>query len=255
MKLNSTIYKGIKSKKGQIAVLIDPDKFHWSNSEELLKKLQFSKIDYLFIGGSTVKKEDLQSVVEFFKGKLTIPIILFPGDVYQVSEKADALLYLSLLSGRNPDYLIGQHTRTSKEISEMDIEVIPTAYILIDGGNSSAVAYVSQTTPMPQNQLNLIESTALAGILQGKSLIYLDAGSGAKEKVSSEIISLCSQQNVPLVVGGGIRSIEDLQAAKEAGANVVVIGNYIEDNMDFLLDIAEFQNHINAESQSLKTGS
>ena len=160
---------------------------------------------------------------------------------YQISEKADALLYLSLLSGRNPDYLIGQHTRTAKEISEMDIEIIPTAYLLIDGGNSCAVAYVSQTTPMPQNQINLIESTVLAGILQGKSLVYLDAGSGAKDKVSAEIISKCAQHEIPTIVGGGIRSIEEINEAKDAGANVVVIGNYIEENIDFLLDIAQFQ--------------
>ena len=241
MNLNSHIYKGICSKKGQIAVLVDPDKFNWESANDFIKKIKFSRIDFLFIGGSTVKKEDLEKVVDFFKDKIDVPIVLFPGDVYQISDNADALLYLSLLSGRNPDYLIGQHTRTSKEISEMDIEVIPTAYLLIDGGNSSAVAYVSQTTPMPQNQLNLIESTALAGVLQGKSLIYLDAGSGAKEKVSSEVISKCVNHDVPIIVGGGIRSIEDIQLAKEAGANVIVIGNYIEENIDFLLDLKEFK--------------
>lgn len=238
MKLNSTIYKGICSKKGQIAILIDPDKFDRDTSEELLKKIQFSNADYLFVGGSTVSKSDLIEVVTFFKDNLNIPVVLFPGDVDQVSENADALLYLSLLSGRNPDYLIGQHTRTAKEIREMDLEIIPTAYLLIDGGNSSAVAYVSQTTPMPQNQVNLIERTAIAGILQGKSLIYLDAGSGAKNKVSTEILERCSSLDVPLIVGGGIRSIEDIRDSKKAGANVIVIGNYIEENVDFLLDIA-----------------
>ncbi len=237
MKLNSTIYKSICSRKGQIAILIDPDKFVWETRMELSKKIKFSKTDYLFIGGSTVNREDLTRVVDFFKNNLDIPIVLFPGDVHQVSEKADALLYLSLLSGRNPDYLIGQHTRTAKEISEMDLEIIPTAYLLIDGGNPSAVAYVSQTTPMPQSQINLIERTAIAGILQGKSLIYLDAGSGAKNKVSSEIIERCSRLEVPLIVGGGIRSIEDIKTAKNAGANVIVIGNYIEENVDFLLDL------------------
>ena len=185
-----------------------------------------------------MNREDLTRVVDFFKNNLNIPIVLFPGDVHQISEKADALLYLSLLSGRNPDYLIGQHTRTAKEISEMDLEIIPTAYLLIDGGNTSAVAYVSQTTPLPQTQINLIERTTIAGVLQGKSLIYLDAGSGAKNKVSIEIIERCSRLEVPLIIGGGIRSIEDIKMAQNAGANVIVIGNYIEENVDFLLDIA-----------------
>jgi putative glycerol-1-phosphate prenyltransferase len=242
LKLNSTIYNCICSRKGQIAILIDPDKFDWDNSEELLKKIKVSKADYLFVGGSTVSKPDLLKVVSFFKKKLDMPVVLFPGDVDQVSENADALLYLSLLSGRNPDYLIGQHTRTAKEVYDMDLEIIPTAYLLIDGGNASAVAYVSQTTAMPQNQVNLIERTAIAGILQGKGLIYLDAGSGAKNKVSTEIISVCAKLNVPVIVGGGIRTISDLKTAKDSGANVVVIGNHIEENIDFLLDIAQFQN-------------
>jgi phosphoglycerol geranylgeranyltransferase len=238
LKLNSTLYKCICSRKGQIAILVDPDKFSWEKSIEFIEKIKFSKIDYLFVGGSTVNKVDLLKVVDFFKKHSTIPIILFPGDVHQVSENADALLYLSLLSGRNPDYLIGQHIRTAKEISEMDLEIIPTAYLLIDGGNSSAVAYVSQTTPMPQSQISLIERTAIAGVLQGKSLLYLDAGSGAKKTVSPEIIERCAKLAVPLIVGGGIRSIKDITVAKNAGANVIVIGNHIEDNVDFLLDIA-----------------
>ncbi len=146
-------------------------------------------------------------MVKIFSEKISIPIVLFPGDVYQISEKADALPYLSALSGRNTDYVIDQHTRTAKEISEMDIEITPTAYLLIDGGNSSAVAYVSKTTPMPQNQINLIENTVLARVLQGKSLVYLNAGSGAKDKVSGEIISNCAKYGVPIIVGGGIRSI------------------------------------------------
>ena len=238
MRLNNSIYNSFASKKGQIAILIDPEKFDWSRAEDLLQRIRLSKSDFLFVGGSTVKKEDLQKVVDFFKGKINIPIVLFPGDVYQISENADALLYLSLLSGRNPDYLIGQHIRTSKEIYDLDIEVIPTAYLLIDGGNSSAVAYVSQTTPIPQSQISLIENTVIAGILQGKSLIYLDAGSGAKNSVSTEIIERCSKLNYPIIIGGGVRTIEQIKDAKNAGANVIVIGNHVEDNIDFLLDIA-----------------
>ena len=121
------------------------------------------------------------------------------------------------------------------------MEIIPTAYLLIDGGKRSAVANVSQTSPIPQNQLNLIENTAIAGILQGKSLIYLDAGSGAENSISNEIIERCSKLDVPLIIGGGIRTLEQINAAKHAGANVIVIGNHIEENVDFLLDIASLK--------------
>lgn len=238
MRLNSTIYKDILSRKGQIAILIDPDKFDFSKKTEFVQKVKMANVDYLFVGGSTVVKKDLEKVVLFLKKEVDLPVVLFPGDVHQYDEKADALLYLSLLSGRNPDYLIGQHVRTAREIAQTDLEIIPTAYLLIDGGNSSAVAYVSQTTPLPQNQIHLIENTVIAGILQGKSLVYLDAGSGAKNVVSTSIIERVAQYEIPVIVGGGIRTIEQITAAKLAGANVIVIGNHIEENVDFLLDIA-----------------
>lgn len=241
MKLNQEIYNQFKSKNGQIAILVDPDKFDFSRKEDFIKKLQFAKVDFIFVGGSTVEKNDLNRIISFLKEEINLPIVLFPGDVYQYDENANAILYLSLLSGRNPDYLIGQHVRTAKKIAESNLEIIPTAYLLIDGGNHSAVAYVSQTSPIPQNQVNLIENTAIAGILQGKSLIYLDAGSGAEHSISTEIIERCSKLNVPLIIGGGIRTIEQINLAKNAGANVIVIGNHIEENVDFLLDIASMQ--------------
>lgn len=240
MRLNQEIYKKINSKKGQIAILIDPDKFNFSTSNEFLEKIKFANVDYIFVGGSTVERNDLNKVIDYLKKNCDLPVVLFPGDVYQYDEKADAILYLSLLSGRNPDYLIGQHVRTAKQIADSGLEIIPTAYLLIDGGNHSAVAYVSQTSPIPQNQISLIENTVIAGLLQGKSLVYLDAGSGAQNSISEEIISKCSNFNVPLIIGGGIRSIQQIETAKKAGANVVVIGNYIEENIDFLLDIAKY---------------
>lgn len=236
--MNQEIYRLFKSRVGQIAILVDPDKFDFSKKEDFIRKLKFAKVDYIFVGGSTVEKNDLEKIVSFLKEEINLPIVLFPGDVYQYDKNADAILYLSLLSGRNPDYLIGQHIRTAKNISESNLEIIPTAYLLIDGGNHSAVAYVSQTSPIPQNQVNLIENTAIAGILQGKSLIYLDAGSGADQVISTEIIERCSKLGVPLIIGGGIRTIDQIESAKNAGANVIVIGNHIEENVDFLLDIA-----------------
>ena len=150
------------------------------------------------------------------------------------------MLYLSLLSGRNPDFLIGHHVQSANEIFAMDLEVISTGYILIDGGTQSTVAYVSQTTPIPREQISIAKNTAIAGVLQGKKIIYFDAGSGAKNSVPTEMINETVALNVPIIVGGGIRSIGQINEYKSAGANVIVIGNHIEENIDFLLDIQAF---------------
>jgi len=232
------ILNQFSKKRGQIAVLIDPEKVQdGSLLQDLLKKAAFAGVDYLFVGGSTVTREEFQFCIECIKKYSNIPLVIFPGASYQVSQEADALLYLSLISGRNPDYLIGHHVASASEVYDMDLEVIPTGYILIDGGTNSSVAYVSQTTPIPSDKTSIITRTAKAGILQGKQLLYLDAGSGAKSTVPSEIVTQLSQLNVPLIIGGGIRSLEKIHEIRDAGANVIVIGNKIEENIDFLLDI------------------
>lgn len=230
-------------RKGQIAVLIDPDKFSSrENLITLLKKATFASIDYIFVGGSTVSRKSFIEVTSIIKENCTIPIVIFPGAAHQISDEADALLYLSLLSGRNPDYLIGQHVISANEVYDMDIEVIPTAYILIDGGTKSSVAYVSQTSPIPIDKDSIILDTAKAGILQGKQLIYIDAGSGAKKHIPKKIVQQLSKLNTPLIIGGGIRTIESVKKLSEA--NVIVIGNKIEEEIDFLLDIKSFsENH------------
>ena len=225
-----------------MAVLIDPDKY--SNLKELnalLKKTTFANVDYLFIGGSTVLQEDFKSVIDYIRTHSSLPLVIFPGDSNQISDKADALLYLSLISGRNPDYLIGHHVQSAQEVYAMDIEVIPTAYILIDGGNLSSVAYVSQTTPIPRDHGSIILNTAKAGVLQGKKLIYLDAGSGAKESIPPSVIQDLSKLSTPIIVGGGIRSLKEMEKLRAAGTNVIVIGNKLEEDIDFLLDIREFK--------------
>ncbi len=235
------IAKLISSKKGQIAVLIDPEK---SNNPDkllqLIQKAEFAGVNYFFVGGSTVTQEDFVSVVRFMKNSTSIPVVIFPGASHQICQDADALLYLSLISGRNPDYLIGHHVQSAHEVYEMDIEVIPTAYILIDGGTKSSVAYVSQTTPIPNDQLSIIVNTAKAGILQGKELLYLDAGSGAKHTVKPETVRALNQLNKPIIVGGGIKTREKIEDFAQAGANIIVIGNKIESDVDFLLDIRLF---------------
>lgn len=238
---STEIYNQISKRKGQVAVLIDPD--NCADKEELielLKRAAFANIDFLFVGGSTVSQHDFVEVVDFIKSHSEIPLVIFPGASHQISEKADALLYLSLISGRNPDFLIGHHVQSAQEVFDMNIEVMPTAYILIDGGTASSVAYVSQTTPIPADHHSIILNTAKAGILQGKKIVFLDAGSGAKKSVPTEVITKLQELGRPIIVGGGIKTKEGLRELRDAGANVVVIGNKLEENVEFLLDIRDY---------------
>lgn len=241
MLVNEKIYNKLISKVGQIAILIDPDK---SSSEDylanLIRKVDFAQVDYFFVGGSSVSKKDFEFTLNFLSENTSIPLVIFPGANHQISEKADAILYLSLLSGRNPDFLIGQHVESAMELYKMDLEIIPTAYILIDGGKTSAVAYISQTTPIPRDKVSIARNTALAGFLQGKKIVFFDAGSGADHSVPIEIIHEMRNLEIPTIVGGGIKDIETIEKFKENGANVIVLGNYIEENVDFLIDIKDF---------------
>lgn len=241
MNKKEDVYKGIKKDIGQIAVLIDPEKFNRPEElDDLIKKSEFAKINYFFIGGSTVTRNQFNSIIDYLDQKTKIPLVIFPGSSHQISEKADALLYLSLISGRNPDYLIGHHVDSANEVYSLDMEIISTGYILIDGGTNSSVAYVSQTTPIPGNKTSIILNTAKAGILQGKKIIYLDAGSGAKNHVPFNTIKKLTELKQPIIVGGGIRTTEEINEMKKAGANVIVIGNKIEEDIDFLLDIKNY---------------
>lgn len=236
------IYRKICERTGQIALLIDPEKaLDPKELAELVKKAEFAGIHYFFVGGSTVLRSDVERVVTALKKSSNIPVVLFPGASHQLSQDADALLFLNLISGRNPDFLIGHHVQCAEEVDAMDIEVIPTSYILIDGGKMSSVAYISQTTPIPRDQANIILKTALAGQLMGQRLTYLDAGSGALEPVSENVIQfLRSRLKTPIIVGGGIQRTETMEQLAAAGANILVIGNKIEENIDFLLDIKSF---------------
>lgn len=240
------ILNAFKKRKGQIAVLIDPEKITSEKKlGELIEKSHFAEIDYFFIGGSTVNKEDFENTVRILNKNTDIPIVIFPGDNQQLSARADGILYLSLLSGRNPDYLIGQHVSSAQEVVNLGLEVIPTAYLLVDGGTKSSVAYVSQTTPIPRNQERIAQNTALAGVLQGKKVVYFDAGSGAKYNVPASFVkNINSEANVVTIVGGGIRSAEQIVEMKTAGANVIVIGNKIEEDIDFLLDIKNLNQNV-----------
>lgn len=240
--MRNTILTNIKKIKRGIAVLIDPEKCdNGVVLSELLNKIQFAGVDYIFIGGSTVTRIEFENTVNFIKLHSNIPLVIFPGSANQISPKADAILYLSLLSGRNPDFLIGHHIQSAAELHLMDLEIIPTAYLLIDGGTQSSVAYVSQTTPIPRTNSTIVRNTAIAGKLQGKKLIYLDAGSGAKYSVPAEIIKDLNDLELPVIVGGGFRTLEQIKEAHESGAAIVVIGNKLEEDSDFLLDIHSYK--------------
>lgn len=237
----SAIFNKIKNSLRSIAVLVDPEKFNTQKSSLFFEKLSLAKPDFIFIGGSTVSKFDFDRCVETLRQNMNFPIIIFPGGSHQISASADAILFLSLISGRNPDYLIGHHIAAAEELNNMKLDVIPTSYLLVDGGKKTTVEYISQTTPLPPDQDALARRIALAGKLQGKQITYLDAGSGAINPISSSMIEHVKSIGSPLIVGGGIRSIEEIERCHNAGANVVVIGNAIENDLDFLLDIANYQ--------------
>jgi len=224
--IQRAVYEGRK----MLAVLIDPDKFQEAEAAEFIKKLPVNTT-HIFVGGSTVEAGRTCRVVKAIKNFCGLPVILFPGDHNQISPHADALLFLSLISGRNPEYLIEQQVRSVEKIRNTDLEIIPTGYILIDGGKETSVQKVSNTIPLVQNDIPQIINTALAGQYSGKQLIYLEAGSGAKIPVSKEIIKAVKEAiDIPVIVGGGIRSTQQLQLAYDAGADLVVIGTAFEND-------------------------
>ena len=230
--LTTTIYENLKILKDldqkQLSVLIDPDKFNELEAEGFLKNLP-QEVTHVFVGGSTVEDNKTTNTVATIKTFSDLPIIIFPGDHSQITDKADAILFLSLLSGRNPEYLIGQQVKSVARLKNTKLEIIPTGYILIDGGNISAVQRISNTLPMLQDNVEAIVHTALAGQFSGKQLIYLEAGSGAVQHVSLEIIREVKKAlSIPLIVGGGITTSEQLENIYKAGADVAVIGTAFE---------------------------
>lgn len=211
-----------------LTVLIDPDKFEEEDTAVFLEKLP-SGVSFLLVGGSTVDPCKTDKTVAAMKAHSALPVILFPGDVSQVSLLADGILFLSLLSGRNPEYLIEQQIKAAPLLHKSSLEVIPTGYILLDGGNKSSVEKISRTRPIPQDNIDLIINTALAGEFSGKKLIYLEAGSGARSTVLPQVISEVKKAiSIPLVVGGGICSRRQLDAIYEAGADIAVLGTVLE---------------------------
>ena len=234
----STIYNQILQAKAEsrklLAILLDPDKIDLNDIETLVQKINQSPATHIFVGGSLVQNNILDELILKIKENCHLPVVLFPGNPSQISDKADAILFLSLISGRNSDYLIEYQVNAVPILKKTNLEIIPTGYILIESGTETAVECVSKTKPLNRNNPEYILQTAQAGEMLGNKLIYLEAGSGAKFSVPKETITLVSQNiKIPLIVGGGIVDLEGITNAYNAGADLVVIGTAFEKNSNF----------------------
>jgi putative glycerol-1-phosphate prenyltransferase len=223
----------------KLAVLLDPDKMRLQRLESTLTLAIESKIDYFFIGGSLVVNDTLDQLLSEIRKRCDIPMLLFPGNSFQLSYRADGILLLSLISGRNPELLIGQHVIAAPYLKMSPLEILSTGYMLVDGGVQTAVQYMSNTYPIPAHKTDIAVCTALAGEMLGLKMLYLDAGSGARNPVSETMIeAVCGAVSVPVIVGGGIRSAEKLARNYLAGADVVVIGSAFEENPELIREMA-----------------
>ena len=229
-----------KSGKKQFAILIDPDKLTIPQAIDLAQQATAFGADMLFVGGSLLTNGNLHLCIEALKKNCKLPVILFPGNTLQIDANADAILFLSLISGRNPDLLIGKHVISAPLIYEKKLEAISTGYMLIESGNTTAVLYMSNTHPIPAEKTDIAVSTALAGEMLGLKMIFMDAGSGAKNPVSEKMIKeVRARIKIPLIIGGGINTPEKAFQNCQAGADIIVVGNAIEKDFSLVKKIAD----------------
>lgn len=248
--MTKTIYDSLLEAKSKgekkIAVLIDPDKLRLGKLNKTLDLATKANVDYFFIGGSLIVNNMLDHCLESIKKSCDIPTILFPGNNFQLSYKADGILFLSLISGRNAELLIGNHVLAAPYLKVSPLEILSTGYMLIDGGVPTTVSYISNTQPIPANKDDVALCTALAGEMLGLKMIYLDAGSGAANPVKESMIEMVSSAvKIPLIVGGGIRTPEKALANAQAGADLIVVGNAFENDPELILDMANAVHSIN----------
>jgi phosphoglycerol geranylgeranyltransferase len=237
--LYTELVKSGKLGRKKLAVLIDPDRARMSRLEQIIDLSVHCKVDYFFIGGSLLVHPQLDHCLKLIRQKCQIPLILFPGNTYQLSSHADAILFLSLVSGRNPELLIGQHVIAAPYLKHSPLEVIATGYMLIDGGVSTTVEYMSNTSPIPSNKSDIAAATAMAAEMLGLKTIFMDAGSGATRPVSAEMIAAVRNAvSIPLIVGGGIRTPEKVMENLAAGADVIVVGNAFENDPTLMMEMA-----------------
>ncbi len=233
------IIENCRNGKKMLAVLIDPDKYVGAKLTQCIAEIKKVQPDFILVGGS-LTFEPTEKVIEQVKKETDIPVILFPGNANQFCPQADALLLLSLISGRNPEYLIGQHVTAAPAIYHSGIEPISVGYMLIEGGNKTSVEYISNTSPIPSDKTEIAVATALAGEMLGNKIIYMEGGSGAKHHVPSKMIHALKEHiNIPLIVGGGIRSKEDILEVLSAGADIIVVGNALEKDLNLMQEFVK----------------
>ncbi len=236
---------GIKS----FALLIDPDKI--KDPGKLVKLINIAvenKVDYILVGGSLLTGNNLHQIIELVKDHSQLPVVLFPGNTMHIDVSADAVLFLSLISGRNPELLIGQQVIAAPVLKRSNLEIMPTGYMLIDSENRSTVSYMSNTTPIPADKFSVAVCTAMAGEMLGLKLIYMDAGSGARFPISQKMIAAVRRAiDIPLIIGGGINSVDKALASLKAGADMLVVGNGIEENPNLLIEVSDAINNLNQE--------
>lgn len=238
------LYTSILEKKAKgkklFAILIDPDKQKNSVLSLIVQKANEANVDYFFVGGSLLTNDNLEECIKTIKNNSNIPVILFPGNAMQINKNADGILFLSLISGRNPELLIGKQVISAPILKQTSLEVISTGYMLIDSGKPTTASYMSNTLPIPRNKNGIATSTAIAGEYLGMKLIYMDGGSGAEKPIEIDMIKQVSNQiNIPLIIGGGICNAQKAIDNCNAGADLIVVGNAIEKNTDLILEISK----------------
>jgi phosphoglycerol geranylgeranyltransferase len=245
-----SVYQQITTKKSegikQFAVLIDPDKSSIEKIEKLCMLAIDSGVDYIFVGGSLLTNGNLPNCIRRIKYACNLPVVLFPGNGNQIDAQADAILFLSLISGRNPELLIGKHVVSAPIIREKNLEAISTGYMLIESGRPTTALYMSNTLPIPSDKPDIAACTAMAGELLGMKMIFMDAGSGATFPVNEEMIHAVRKSvEIPLIVGGGINTPQKAAAACRAGADMIVVGNSLESDPGIIKEIADAVKTIN----------
>ena len=239
MNVYEYIQESRKAGKKLFAILIDPDKQKKEELKKIVEKAKLAKTDLLFVGGSLLTNDSLNSCLETLKSNCDIPVVLFPGNAMQVNDNADAILFLSLISGRNAEMLIGKQVITAPILKQSSLEVLPTGYMLIDSGKPTTASYMSNTTPIPHEKNAVAACTALAGEMLGLKCIFMDGGSGALTPISEKMIaSVRKSINAPLIIGGGIRSGKKAAANCQAGADIIVVGNAIEKDESLIEEIS-----------------
>lgn len=242
MKIQDYILSSIKLNKKLLAILIDPDKFFIGNqpSTSHVEALKLNPPDLIFVGGSIITSDHFDKTIELLKKINIAPVVIFPGESGQINDLADGILNLALLSGRNPEYLIGQQVKSAFKLHRSSLEILPTGYILIDSGKPTSVSYISNTQPIPADKPEIAVATALAAEQMGKSLVYLEGGSGASKSVNNKLISAVrSHITIPLIVGGGINSFANVTKAWSSGADIVVIGTAFEIDSSILKQLTQ----------------